>query len=148
MLYRVCCLHSLLFPSKLAIFSPSVLLATTSLGRILIFSIILVNPDTNMKKLDIDSKGKQRQRSDENDDNDDMHIDVSLKAFIAEQADTLQSPLIVPTQEELGCGDAEYRRVVKAVRHIQCVMMILHQPDPLPNHSHAALPSMLTESED
>jgi hypothetical protein len=106
-----------------------------------------------MKKLDNPAagKGKQRQQSGGSDDKNDMHVDVSLKAFIAEQVDTLQSPLTVPTQKELECGDAEYRRVVKAIQHVQCALnyiLLTRAPTSDCPQFDAVRPSMPRESED
>ena len=57
-------------------------------------------------------KGKEREEN-------DMGIDISLKSFINDQIEALQSALVVPEQEELDCTDKEHRGVEKAVKTIK-----------------------------
>lgn len=70
-----------------------------------------------------ESKGKQREA---HNDINDTRIDISLRSFIDEQIDSLQTALSVPPQEELGCSDAEYKQVERAVRQIKWAYPRIH----------------------
>ena len=79
------------------------------------------------------NKGKQREvvdyDNDDDNDNNDTLVDVSLRSFIHDQIDALQTPLSVPAQEELDCTDSEYKAAQKAVKFIKCVYHCRHAGD-------------------
>lgn len=68
------------------------------------------------------SKGKRHSSTTSN---NDTQIDISLRAFINEQIDVLQTSLTVPPQEELvdcSSNDAAYKQVERAVKQIKWVL--------------------------
>lgn len=67
---------------------------------------------------DMSKKGKQKEVM-EDDRDDDVQIDISLKSFINDQIEALQTALVAPEQEELDCTDKEHRGVEKAVKTIE-----------------------------
>lgn len=71
------------------------------------------------------TKGKER-------DMNDIQVDVSLKAFIKDQIEALQTALVVPVQEDLECTDREHRGVERAVKTIKCeyIYILPHDTDP------------------
>lgn len=65
-------------------------------------------------------KGKQRENGSGDESNaHDMDVGFSSQAFIGGQVGVLQSPLRAPELEELECTEAEYRHVLKAVKHLK-----------------------------
>ncbi|KAK9895357.1 hypothetical protein P389DRAFT_197417 [Cystobasidium minutum MCA 4210] len=66
-------------------------------------------------------KGKQKEVM-EDDRDDDVQIDISLKSFINDQIEALQTALVAPEQEELDCTDKEHRGVEKAVKTIDAAL--------------------------